>query len=96
MSGSAVMAYSVNRRGLSTGLCGALVLSTNIEDVGLPVLTLWGLSVRSSNIQLQFMPRMLTFQISFMGERDDRDVCTHVCPWHEGKKNVGLPADGMC
>ncbi len=55
--------YSVNRRGLSTQPWGAPVLSTNIEEVWLPVWTVCGLFVRKSIVLLVWYsgPECLVF-----------------------------------
>ena len=61
----------MNRRGLSTQLWGAPVLSTNMEEVGIAIRTVWGLLVQKCYIQLQnvvLKPRMFSFPISLIWE----------------------------
>ena len=55
------MSVRCGQEGLNTKPWGAPLLSINIEEVWLPVWTLWGLLVRNSNIQLQIVVLQLWF-----------------------------------
>ena len=89
----------VNRRGLSTQPWGAPVLSTNIEEVSLPIWTVWGLLLRKSNIQLQSVvlkPRVLRLPISSTREnvsnaelKPQHSVCRCRC-YFQGVKHSKL------
>lgn len=55
-------------RGLSTHPCGTPVFMVRVEDVHLPNLTVWGLLVKKSRLQIvAFRPRLWRLDTSQLG-----------------------------